>query len=458
MHHQHNPIAQIIDKMQTCWMQQVQPSTALVRWLLKADEHRMYEGFCRLEASPHGRIDELFVFFYTPFQHADRYSRAVLENWLQEIKEHQALAIQSGTVTSSFDVAAFEKQLTNADSSRCDVLLMEMMDQFRNLSAGPARPLVLSLLPKTIQSPAGMAQWINRFASQNIPEGLRLLVFDHSNGNYWQGIFDQHPDRSVTLEMDLHLDDAVKAIATGGDPRSPDVQFRRCMYAMGEAAARKEINVLHECGKKMLDIGAGSGQHTLHATSYITYAGMLFTFRSFDAVHNLLNKGIQICQQAMGSGDTAIRPLLLQFYGYRAAAFQHQKDSKKAMECFMQQGREATRYGLYAESIGAYHKAFLMAQFKNKYAEQVQALQEALGNTSFLEPATIRSTEYPYIAYEYTQLLRLRMPGTDEATADLAAATMENVYGPGWKETVHEMKMNFNRKELRLKEAAAKLA
>jgi tetratricopeptide (TPR) repeat protein len=455
MHHQHNPIAQIIDKMQACWLQQVQPETALVRWLLKAGDHRMYEGFCRLESSPHGRIDELFVFFYTPFQHAERYSRDVLENWLQEIKENQAAP---GADITRFDAEAFEKRLAGADSCQSDILLLELMEQFRHLLAGPLRPLVLAILPKTIQSPAGMAQWINRFAQQEIPIGLRLLVFDHSSGNYWQPVFDQYPDRSVTLEMDLQLEEAIKAIATGGDPRSPDVQFRRCMYAMGEAAARKEVSTLHECGKKMLDIGAGSGQPNLHATAYITYAGMLFTFKAFDTVHPLLSKGIQLCQQAIAAGDTGIRPLLLQFYGYRAAAFQHQKDSKKAMECFLQQGREAVQYGLYAESIGAYHKAFLMAQFRNKYQDQVQALHEALGSTPFLEPATIRSTEYPYIAYEYAQLVQLRIPGADGATEAMAAAAMETAYGPGWKETVREMKMNFNRQELQLKETAARVA
>ncbi len=445
--------------MQALWQEKIKPGTALVRWLLKASEHRMYEGFCRLEASPHGSTNDLFVFFYTPFETAETYSRDILNNWLREVKAgYDAAAMdKSGVQINSVNYADFEKRVSVSDSNACDGLLIEFMAAFRRISAKAGAALVLSIMPATISSPAGFSQWITRFAKQDIPEGLRLLVYDHTEGDYWGSIFEKYGNRAVTLHQNLNLDAAIRQIATGGDARSPEVQFRRCMYEMGDAAAKNQLTVLHQWGKKAVEVGTKSGQKTLLATAYITYAGMLFTFKEHETVQSLLDSGIRVCKQAIQLGDESAKPLLLQFYGYKGAGYQHQKESKMAMEWFIKQGREAKTFGLYAQSIAAYYKAFLMAQFRNKYEDQAMALTEALYNTAFVQTEEIQSGEYPYIVYEYTQLVRLRIIGASEEMAQQAEDKMTAVYGPGWKEMVQQMKLNYNRKEVQIKEAAAKV-
>lgn len=460
MHNEHNPIAQIINKMQQHWQQRVKPGTALVRWLLKANEHRMYEGFCRLEASPHGGIDELFVFFYTPFISAETFSRDVLQNWLDEIKEQEKQTGQADVLIDKniLDYQSYENQLEGIDSNACDAILVNFMEDFRQLSNKKDIPLVLSILPKTMSSPAAFGQWINRFASQEIPQGIRLLVFDHTEGNYWAKVFEQYFNRAVTLHQDLHLDAAIKQIATGGDAGSPDVQFRRCMFEMGDAASKKQLTVLHQWGKRAIEAGTKSGQKTLLATACITYAGMLFTFKDFHSIQSLLDDGLRICKQSIANGDESAKSLLLQFYGYKAAAFQHQKETRLAMEWFMRQGREAKTFGLYAQSIAAYYKAFLMAQYKNRYNDQALVLKEALSNTPFLEVDEIQSSEFPYIVYEYAQLERLRIADDSDDMLTQASVKIETVYGSDWKKTVQEMKMNYNKKEIQIREAAARVS
>ena len=453
MHNEHNPVAQIIYRMQALWRQKIMPDTALVRWLLKADEHRMYEGFCRLEASPHGAVDELFVFFYTPFESAATFSRDIIQHWLKEINDegNKAMLEKAATSIQIPDWRHFEKE----PAEGYDTLLIQLMAAFRELSPAPVRPLVLSILPNSISSPAAFAQWISNFAAQQIPAGLRLLVFDHTEGNYWGSIFEKYGSRAITLYEDLQLDAAIREIATGGDARQPDVQFRRCMYAMGDAASKKQLTVLHQWGNKAIEVGTKSGQKTLLATAYITYAGMLFTFKEHALIHQLLDNGIGVCKQAVAMGDAAAISLLLQFYGYKAAAFQHQKETKPAMEWFLRQGREAKQYGLYTQSVAAYHKAFLMAQFNRRYEDQAMALEEALQNTPFLHADEIQSSEFPYIVYEYLQLQGMNLTKENEK-AGAAVQKMESIYGTAWKETVRQLKANFNKQEIEIKEAAAR--
>src|SRR5690349_13804478 len=88
MVHPHNPVMQRLGEMDRLWQQRVEPEHRLVRWVLKPEESRMYEGFCRLEASSRGALDNLFVFFYTPLQSAGEYSHALMRNWLQEYDDN----------------------------------------------------------------------------------------------------------------------------------------------------------------------------------------------------------------------------------------------------------------------------------------------------------------------------------------------------------------------------------
>lgn len=458
MHSQHNPIAQRIDEMRRVWTEKVKKDSVLVRWLLEPDDSRMYEGFCRLESSPHGTLNEFFVFFYTPFDDINSFSKNIIRDWLTEVKANTDLKRQvqeSGIPIHEWNYKRFEDAIIiNNNRDFYNSMLIDLMDSFRQLSNQPDIPLVLSLLPTNI-SQGGFAQWLNEMMQKKFPLNLRILVFDHLQGNYWGNLFEMYRPKTVTLTHDLRMEDAIRQIATGGDPNKPDVQFRKCMYEMGDASGKKQLHKLHEWGKKAVEVGTKSGQKDLLATAYITYAGMLFTFKEYQTIQFLLDTGIRVCKTAISSGNETVKPLLLQFYGYKAAAFQQQKDTKQAFEWFMKQGREAHEFGLFAQSISGYHKAYLLAQFKNLQNEQVDALATALNNTSHLQNDEIKTTEYPYIAYDYVMLTRQNIAGTDYEKAGMINDRMQEIFGAGWLAIVEGLKQNFNRQHVQQTEAAA---
>jgi hypothetical protein len=227
------------------------------------------------------------------------------------------------------------------------------------------------------------------------------------------------------------------------------------MYEMGDAAQKKQVDLLHRWGKKAIEVGTKSGLKNLLATAYITYAGMLFTFKHHETIQSLLDSGIRICKREIASGDETIKPLLLQFYGFKAADFQHQKNTKQALELFMLQGREANAFHLYAQSISAFYKAFLLAQYKNLIADQVAALNAALKNTKDLHEEEIKSSEYPYIAYEYHLLLQHKTPGTDIEKGAFADQRMQEAFNSDWKNTVEHLRQNFSYTHIKQAEAMA---
>src|SRR5688572_17169145 len=129
---EHNPITVRLDEMVNVWKKNVQPHHSLIRWMLQPEDYRMYEGFCRLEASPHGKLDNLFVFFYTHFNSAQTYSHALIQNWLQEYDDpKQRKALEAAGYKAEWNVQAYRQAVNNNDYAACDALLHDMIQSYR---------------------------------------------------------------------------------------------------------------------------------------------------------------------------------------------------------------------------------------------------------------------------------------------------------------------------------------
>ena len=446
-------MAQRIEQMQALWQQKVQPGTKLVRWLLKPDDNRMYEGFCRLEASPHGSLNEFFVLFYTVFNDPYSYSKEIISNWVQEMEADPAqLAALSGAGIA-IKQWNFKEFAERAGTENPNAVLLDMLNSYRKLIPDQQVPLVLSILPKGMSTISGFQQWLLQLMQLKWPPQLRLLVFDHEGSNFWGDIFEQEPEHAVTLNMDLKMDEAIRQIATSGNPGSPEVIFRKCLYEMGDAARKGQVSQIHHWGTKAIEAGQRSGMRNLLATAYISYAGMLFNFKDFAAVDRLLDDGIRVCKTGIAAGDESMKPLLLQFYGYKAAALQHQKETRKAFEWFMTQGQEAKNWGMYPQSVSGYHKAWVLADYKKYKKEGAESLQQIIHCTPHLSDDDIKASEYPYMAYQYLLQYDKKQEVLPEA-ALVVESRMENVYGADWRAMVKEWKLNQQKKHVQGIQAA----
>jgi hypothetical protein len=239
MIHPHNPIMQRLGEMARRWQQQVQPRHRLIRWVLNPEDSRMYEGFCRLEASQHGSLDNLFVFFYTPFRSAENFSRALMDNWLQEYDENTAQRelLAAAGIKGPWDTAPFRAS---------DALLPEMIRSYREWLGLPSNDFVLALLPKEMDSPAEFKAWLQTWMGQDLPANTQLLLFDHVQGNFWGEVFQRHEAHSCTLQHDLRMKEAIREIATTGAATDPQALFRQCLFEMGEASGKKDMQRLQD--------------------------------------------------------------------------------------------------------------------------------------------------------------------------------------------------------------------
>ncbi len=120
----------------------VLPHHTLIRWMLKPEESRMYEGFCRLEASPHGKLDNLFLFFFTPFASLKTFSFDIITNWLQEYDDPQQRQqmIDAG-IDTTLGTDSDQECHQRKNYTACDALLLLCCNLIVTGPACPIRPL-----------------------------------------------------------------------------------------------------------------------------------------------------------------------------------------------------------------------------------------------------------------------------------------------------------------------------
>ena len=447
MIHPHNPVMQRLGEMAGRWRKEVTPRHRLIRWMLRPEDSRMYEGFCRLEASPQGSLDNLFVFFYTPFLSAEEYSHAIIGNWLQEYDENteQRALLAAKGARGEWYTSHYRTAFVAKDYAACDVLLPEMIHSYRDWLGMSQTPVVMALLPRQFNGPAAFNAWLKTWMCQSLPGSTQLLLFDHLQGNFWGETFERYSDDSCTLQHDLRMEQAIREIASAGAATDPQAAFRQCLFEMGEAAAARDRPRVQDWGEKALALGKKTGDDTLLSTAYISYAGMLFQFKAHDKIDSLLDSGAQICRKGVARGEESLKSLLLQYYAYMGSHCQLRKQRKEALGWFMQMGEEAQAYGYWSQALSAYYKVFVFARYKHFEEEKAHAVRAAMQLTDRLGPDEITSSEYPFLALEF-----VKRPLKDtELSRSQVTQKMEDVFGPGWQQTVEDLQKNYTRQKIR---------
>jgi hypothetical protein len=172
---------------------------------------------------------------------------------------------------------------------------------------------------------------------------------------------------------------------------------------------------------------------------------MLFNFKDHEQINQLLDTGMRLCQQEIAGGNESLKFMLLQYYTYKGADCQLQKERKEALQWFMKAGDEAVAFGFASQAVSAYYKAWVFADYKSWQEEKQLACQQALQLTSQLTDEEIQASEYPFMAYDFLQ----QKQEEDDGLVKTVRQKMISAYGDNWQKTVEELKQNYTRKKIR---------
>lgn len=432
MSSEHNPIAELIHQIQKKWTDEVSPfpEIKLARWLIKPEQARLFEGFLKLESTEHGALPEILVAMLTPFTSEQTYALDLIHDWTKafaadkKTQEQLAAAGKNNWHPQSFSSARPDNDGTH------DLQLLKMFSSFQKEMMDNNTVLVVALFPHSIQNMDAFKWWLGEMLQKPVPSKICLMIFDHIGEYYFDRLFEQYPDITKSLHIDLDLDGAISKIAKMGDPNSPEVQLRECILEMGRALQLNNQASLHHWGEKALKTTQQSGLKSMYASAHLVYAGMLFSLKQFSKIDALLYNGMAIAKKGLTAEAAACKPLLIQFYGYTASSQQLQKKIKEAISAFETQGNLAVTYQLPAMALMPLRQAYMLSkkEIPQRYEE---LLQHAFATGKALQKEEKENSCFPLIALDFMQM-KQHLQQWDEVTQ--TDNECQEIFGANWKE------------------------
>jgi hypothetical protein len=427
---EHNPIAQLVLRIQQAWMEKVagNPNLHFVRVLIKPEESRVYEGFCKLESTPHGRLPEVFVTHLTEFEDPDTFSGTLVRDWLAEYDKSNEIIQQA-----NFEWNA--QPFRSIELFKQDELLIAMLDSFHKALS---RDLVLALIPRQVSNTLHLKNWITQLLKKGLPSGVKIMLIDHVGNEQFTIADKQFPGMICNLHVPMDLSDAIQKLAGQGDPNNPEIMLRKCVFEMGNALKDKDVKRLHKWGQQALDCTQRSGNKGLFATAHIMYAGLLFHFKREPQIPQLLERGLRVAKKGMLQKDPACLPLVIQFYGYQAAYAQIRRRFSEAIPLYIQQAEFAEQQQLQVAALNGWYQAAELCRRKeaSRYYDVLEKGYKAGINLSDDE---ISTSIYIYILrdyYDYAFSNKLT-----DITNEIDTK-MNRLFGPEWKTAIDNIRKN----------------
>jgi hypothetical protein len=440
----HNPIAQLITQIQDKWNTEVVPykHIKLVRWIIKPDQARLFEGFLRLESTENGSIPDMTIVLLTPFKNKEEHSTDLITDWIKTYRDDTELIENYSKSNKGFnwDADSFEKKIK---TTKNDTLLIEMLAAFQKALPDENRAFTLCLFPHTVSNSDEYLKWIDTLIELKLPNNVRFMVFDYASERYLDKLFLANKNGKKSLSLPLDVDAAIEKLANSGDNNQPDIQFRQCMINMSKSIDKNNIKDLHKWGKRGLEVTQKTGIKSIYSTAYIVYAGNLFSFKKYKIIEDLLLKGLAIAKQGIQIGDDACKPLIIQYYGYQAIAKQMQKENKDAADLFCKQADTAIEFGFEQTPLNAWWLAY--NAIKKQDTDYYRSLVEKAYNYGEkLEKETLKSTTMAFIADDFIT----NIEGNSKCTrCEEVDVFMTEVEGKGWRERTLAQRKEMEKKK-----------
>ena len=358
---EHNPIAQLVAKIQQCWMKEVNPfpELALVRWLIEPHEAKLYEGFVHLESTPHGVIPEIFIVLLCPFQSKETFSRDLVNTWVEmaESDEKTLQAMAGNGFPFNWDTAKF--RIDHPCSPEQDYrLLIELINSFKEAASIADQILNVVLLPYQISNIGEYSNWLENFLKEEYPSNTRMNIFDLKEERFFDPLFKKlNPEYAKTLSTVLDYQGAIHKIIQAGDPSQPGVRLQRYIQKMSLAVSDKNLEKLMAVGEACIAEMSRAKDCILLATAHITYAGMLFNFREYALIQEILTKGLAVTHRGAKEGDPSCQGLLIQYYNFQASNYHLSKQYKQAVHFYCKSAETAIEIKQFMQAVNGYRLA-----------------------------------------------------------------------------------------------------
>ncbi|MGB0950002.1 MAG: hypothetical protein ACPGU0_07865, partial [Marinirhabdus sp.] len=343
----------------------------------------------------------------------------------------------------NWDVAHYERKL-KATGANADGLLLEMLETFQAALPDKEMWVVLSLFPFSVVDTGAYGKWIDNLLTLGLCKKARLMFFDFTEQRHFDTIMKAYHPASISLSVPLDLEGAISKLAMSGNPNDPEIKFRKCMMEMSKGVGKKDLPHTRTWGEKGLLVTQKSGSKSAYATAHVIYAGMLFNFKEYEHMEDLLLKGLAIGKQGLAGGDAACKPIIVQAYGYQASCKQLQKKKEAASALFCKQAGTAIAYDMPVVALSAWWLAYNAIKKKDR-AHYKNLVKKAYIHGTSVAPEMLKASCMRFVAADYYNLADA---DNDRGTCNSINTFMTEVEDKNWRAAAEAHRKETQKKSL----------
>lgn len=404
----------------------------VIRWFIKPDEWRMIDAFFETESSEHGDLQDIFFRMESSFENQQSYNTRLLEEWKEKFNN-------SGETISSLSEAGIEINYHPGEDK--SISFFTEIQKLASSIPDFERNIVIYISPASIFEKRSFVQWIEVAVQNRLPAQVKIMLVDDSDNKVYTSLSDNYPSQVKTLSPNLQMDKVMRQMATSGNPAAPDVQFRKCVFEMADAVARKDDAELEKLGRKAVSIATKAGWKHLIATAYMVTGGYLLSLKRYTRSEHYYNEAISSCKTSYAEGDVACGVLLTQCYALKGAAEQLQGEKIKATQSYVQMAEQAEQQNDWLNAMEGWRLAANTAEKNGKPKESFGYYSNAMEKGKKLDERARTSSAFLLVGEGILETAL--QSGNAHRIAEIKEQ-MVTLAGSGWEEQLQKMKQSTN--------------
>lgn len=426
---EHNPIAIRINKIARLWAdtREKKPKGKFFQLICNQEDFILVNGFIQIEASEHGKSMDSFLMFSVDFENENQFLSDFINEWLtsfeRDLEKHP-----------DWHWEGFEKLkedfllLPSNNSDTLKDFLIELLISFKKFESKKENLIVIGLVPKKVADYPKFNTFLKKIIVL-IPDDYGILAIDFKGKEkHTQLLSDLDLLGAEIVIPDQNMAGSYKELATQGNPNDPQVKFRKCLFEMGESAAKSNKEQVHYWGKKMLNITQSTGDRSFWASAHLMYAGFLFQFKNDSNIIKLLDKGIRISETEYKK-NTQLAGTLMQLYSYKASYYSIVGKKDEAIQNFMRQAEIAEEMEMIEQMILANIYALLV--IKNENGNLYKKIIEKSFQKGYpLSDELLKVINFAFITERYLDQNASEITLSEKIQIE---DRMKSIYGNNWR-------------------------
>lgn len=325
-----NPIEQRLHKLTEQWRLFVGSEEGRVcRWHVQADERQMIETFYRVETEESGNTSDLFLKFTSPFEDSLSYYHGLREELISFIEKDRE-SLQAEGIIINWPEGNVAEHIVPAESFLFD--LSSFADALGDLLGEGF--LVAYLSPQDLTDVSQWEAWLMEVVKAGVPRKLKLMVIDTVDYPCFNALSEKYPEAVITIQPELNMSSALQQIAAKGNPRLPDVKFRKAFVGLTQAVAKGNLTALNRMSRRAMDIAQLNKWPHLEVATLMTVAGAYLGKRQYDQAMAMYRQAEQVVGRSYPSSDKLGANLASKVAFAQGSTLIAAKDFKKAALLF----------------------------------------------------------------------------------------------------------------------------